>query len=172
MSNGTYWTVGGKGNDAQPFIKSSILFDGVSTFTRGPDLSVGFTAVCVQNLKDKETLILQQRPFGFNHNTQTFSSIASNTIPSDWASSSCGVTRDANGNPQYVVIGGGRYMEDHVQILDIATPTWSIGPSLPSHLKATVVVTYKGSFLLVGGRSNEAFMVQINYLSLILTISG
>ena len=136
MSNGTYWTVGGKGNDAQPFIKSSILFDGVSTFTRGPNLPVRYTAGCVQNLNDEETLIVFQNAFIYNHNSKTFTRMSSKPRPSgsDWEASSCGVTRDANGKPQYVVIGGGRYMEDKVQVLDIATRTWGVGPSLPSRL--------------------------------------
>ena len=145
------------------FTRKSLYYDGVATFTPGPDLpNFIFGVVCLQNLNDEETLIVYRSAFIYNHNSNTFTRMSSQPgSGSDWEASSCGVTRDANGNAQYVVIGGGRYMEDHVQILDIAARTWSVGPSLPSHLKATVAVPYKRSFLLVGGRSNEAFTDEV-----------
>ena len=152
LLNGSYWIVGGKNTS-----RESIIFDGVSSMSPGPGLPEDFVAGCIVNINIEETLIVQRNTFIYNHRTNEFTRNPTNPAwqsparTQDWSQTTCALSLDSIGSPKYVVMAGGWYAKQYVQIFNIVTKTWTNGVPLPTEYRGAAVVPFKRSFLIVGG---------------------
>ena len=66
----------------------------------------------------------------------------------------CGAITTASGERKVVVAGGhdtGERVQQEVQVLDLASGTWSLGPFLPYSIWLGAVLPTERSFLILGG---------------------
>ena len=52
---------------------------------------------------------------------------------------------------RFIVLAGGNYFRDYVQLLDLSSMVWYDGPRMPVNLYGAATVPFKRSFLIVGG---------------------
>ncbi len=63
------------------------------------------------------------------------------SMPNNRSFAGCGLVRDAKGKPESVVVVGGRPRTNSVDVLDLASRTWSTGTHLTCQIrKATKVI--------------------------------
>ena len=166
LPDGRFWILGGSRDFNDRY--TSEYYDG-DQFRSGPVLPLdGFIdcAPCAVQVTEDITFFGNALGFLYREPTKVFEETSAPMIyPSCF--SACGAATTADGSRIVVVAGGvdGNYL-DRVQVLDVATGVWSVGPTLPFQVYTGTAVQTEDSFLLIGGFNGNG--IGDDYLDTVL----
>ena len=152
LSNGSYWIVGGEYHPS-----SSYLFNGEDAMVEGPPLMENFAYSCALQISENKTLLVSINAYVFNHEDGSWTQLPDFRLgelnsPVSWNNQACGVIRDEYKTPKYAVFAGGNFGRAS-RILDLASLTWIVGPDLPFAIRNPSSLSYKDTFLFLGGHA-------------------